>query len=90
MEMSILDSSDKTATIQYYCAKCRTKEGICTLEQTNEHNEIIGVIFVCKSCSDNMMGQRMELNFISDDEYMEDLMDAIFDEAEIDEYKVWN
>jgi hypothetical protein len=87
-----LNRRDNKTTIQYYCAKCRAKEDLLTVEQKNDHNEVVGMIVLCHNCTDSVKGKRIEISFVGKDDFLEEIMDNIFDEAglDINKYNAWN
>lgn len=54
---------DEFEETEFNCARCRTTEDLYTLEQKNQHHEVIGMIFVCGACADNLTGKQMEIRF---------------------------
>jgi hypothetical protein len=59
--MPFYDEEDKET--QFYCVRCRTNKELFSLEQKNIQNEVIGLIFVCETCSEYLTGKQMEMDF---------------------------
>jgi len=82
---------EKYEETKFNCINCRSTENIYTIEQKNEHHEIIGLIFVCENCIDIMTGREMKISF-GDDLYKPENEETVI---EVSEYQytgneVWN